>query len=526
MSFREVGEGFAFRVMLASNWNGEESHFGRVMTDHFFARHRDVTVDVPLHLERHDSRSLTRQLSEQLREAILTGQLPPGAKLPSTRTLARVLGVSRGTALSGYDDLLTEGYLVGRVGSGTYVSEGLPPLRAVEPVAPPAGRVPRWLRGQPLSPEVSPARNDEDVIEFRAGEPAVAPLSDAAWKRAWRRVAGEALPSTYADAAGDPELRSEVAAYLRRSRGMTCGPDDVVVTSGAIQGLHLIARAVLALGDAAAFEDPGYRLACQVLRERGARILPIPVDDDGLRVAELPLGADGPPLVYTTPSHQFPLGWRLSLPRRRALLAWAHEHDSLIVEDDYDGEFRYDTAPLPALAALDPDRVVYLGTFSKVLSPALRVGYVVAPPALRERLIALKTIADYHTSWPVQRALAFFLRSGDLERHLRRMRRVYARKREVLVRELDAARAVARVGGLDAGFHVHLDLDGRVDAAQVARLAEEQGVRVEKLAPFYASDPAPNGLLLGYGGLKPAQIVQGTRVLVEIMNTSGASAVS
>jgi len=395
----------------------------------------------------------------------------------------------------------------------------------VEPAVPPAGGVPRWLRGSPVAPDVSPTHVGGDVIEFRAGEPAVAPLSDAAWKRAWRRAAGEALPSTYADAAGDPGLRAEVAAYLRRSRGVACGPDDVVVTSGAIQGLHLVARAVLAPGDVAAFEDPGYRLARQVLRERSARILPVPVDEDGLRVAELPLGADAPSLVYTTPSHQFPLGWRLSLPRRRALLAWAREHDSLIVEDDYDGEFRYDTAPLPALASLDPVRVVYLGTFSKVLSPALRVGFVVAPPVLRERLIALKTIADYHTSWPVQRALAFFLRSGDLERHLRRMRRIYACKRQVLVRELDAVRPLARVGGLEAGFHVYVDLDERVNAAEVARRAEERGVRVEVLAPFYTGNVAPNGLLLGYGGLEPAQIVRGTRVLVEIMHTVAASAV-
>lgn len=511
--------------MLASEWHGKKSHFGREMTDHLSVLHQDVTVDVPLHLERHGPRPLARQLSEQLRSAILNGQLPPGAKVPSTRTIARVLSVSRGTALAAYDDLLTEGYLVGRVGAGTYVSEELPPAQHVEPVAPPAEGVPRWLRHAPVVPDVSPPRGGEDLIEFRAGQPAVAPLSDAAWKRAWRRVAAEPLPGTYAEAAGDPELRAEVAAYLRRSRGITCGPDDVVVTSGTIQGLHLVARAALAPGDGAAFEEPGYRLARQVLREHGARILPVPVDEDGLRVVELPLGADAPLLAYTTPSHQFPLGWRLSLPRRRALLAWAHEHDSLIVEDDYDGEFRYDTAPFPALASLDPARVVYLGTFSKVLSPALRVGYVVAPAALRERLIGLKTIADYHTSWPVQRALAFFLRSGDLERHLRRMRRVYARKREVLVRELDAARAVARVGGLEAGFHIHLELDERLAAAEVARLARERGVRVDTLAPFYVADAAPDGLLLGYGGLEPAQIVRGTRVLVEIMNGLAASAV-
>ncbi|ABF44217.1 regulatory protein MocR, putative (plasmid) [Deinococcus geothermalis DSM 11300] len=241
------------------------------------------------------------------------------------------------------------------------------------------------------------------------------------------------------------------------------------------------------------------------------------MDEDGLRVAELPVGEAAPTLVYTTPSHQFPLGSRLSLPRRHALLAWAQVQDSLIVEDDYDGEFRYDTAPLPALASLNPARVVYLGTFSKVLSPALRVGYVVGPPALRERLIALKTIADYHTSWPVQRALTFFLRVGDLERHLGRMRRVYARKREVLVRELAVLGSLAQVGGLEAGFHVHLNLDGRLDAVEVARRAQARGVRVNVLAPFYASGTGPGGLVLGYGGLEADQIERGARVLVEVM---------
>ncbi|UBV44741.1 PLP-dependent aminotransferase family protein (plasmid) [Deinococcus taeanensis] len=475
---------------------------------------------MPLHLERAGPLPVARQLSLQLQGAILNGQLHAGARLPSTRTLARVLNVSRGAVITAYEDLLATGYLVGRVGAGTYVSQDVPVASGITPINVAAQGSPRWLRGQPVLPDVAPASRS-DVIDFRVGQPAVARLSDAAWRRAWRRVAEEALPGAYADAAGDPELRAEVAAYLRRSRGVVCGPDDVVVTSGAIQGLHLVARAVLAPGDVVAFEEPGYRLARQVMREHGAIILPVPVDHDGLRVAALPAGVAAPTLVYTTPSHQFPLGSRLSLPRRRALLAWAHEHDGLIVEDDYDGEFRYDTAPLPALASLDPARVVYLGTFSKVLSPALRVGYVVAPPLLRERLTALKTMADYHTSWPVQRALAFFLRSGDLERHLARMRRVYARKRAVLVRELQGAKTVAKVGGLEAGFHVHLELDGRLDAAEVARLAGERGVQVSVLSPFYVEPTGANGLLLGYGGLEQAQIRHGARVLVEVMNQRG-----
>lgn len=488
------------------------------MANQLFARRRDVTVDMPLHLDRDSNVPVIQQLVRQIRAAILTEQLLPGARLPSTRTVARELGISRGAAILAYEDLLVEGYLVGQVGAGTYVSIDLPTRDVAAPAPDPGADLSRWLRTTPLAPEVSPP-GVEGSINFRIGQPAVAPLSDEAWRRAWRRVGEETLPSAYADAAGDPELRAQIAAYLRRSRGLICGAEDVVITAGAIQGLHLVAQAVLGGGDVAAFEEPGYPLARQVLRERGVQILPVPVDGDGLRVSELPLGVAAPPLVYITPSHQFPLGSRLSIPRRHALLAWAREQDSLIVEDDYDSEFRYDTTPLPALASLDPSRVAYLGTFSKVLSPALRVGYVVAPPPLCERLIVLKTIADYHTSWPIQRALTFFLGSGDLDRHLRRMRRVYARKREVLVHALLGAGSLARVGGLEAGFHVHLELDPRVDAGTVARLAAERRVRVSSLAPFYISDSPHNGLLLGYGGLEPAQIVEGVRVLVEVMQS-------
>ncbi|UQN08136.1 PLP-dependent aminotransferase family protein [Deinococcus sp. QL22] len=495
------------------------------MPDHLLSPRRAVPVDLPLHLDRDSAVPVAQQLEEQLRAAILSGQLLPGARLPSTRAVAREVGLSRGAAISAYEGLLAEGYLVGQVGAGTYVTPDLPPRGGTAPLRMPVSPLPRWLRTTPVAPEVSPAAV-AGMIDFRLGQAAVAALSDEAWRRAWRRVAEEPLPGAYADPAGDPELRAQVAAYLRRSRGLVCGAQDVVITAGAIQGLHLVAQAVLGPGDTAAFEEPGYRLARQVLRERGVQILPVPVDADGMRVSALPLGVDAPPLVYLTPSHQFPLGSRLSIPRRHALLAWAREHDSLIVEDDYDGEFRYDTAPLPVLASLDPSRVAYLGTFSKVLSPALRVGYVVAPPLLREHLTAFKAIADYHTSWPVQRALAFFLGAGDLDRHLRRMRRVYARKREVLVRELSAAGALAQVGGLEAGFHVHLDLDPRLDAEAVVRLAAARGVQVGSLAPFYVSDGPYHGLLLGYGGLELAQIVQGARVLVEVMHTLADPAAS
>ncbi|WP_407571786.1 PLP-dependent aminotransferase family protein [Deinococcus altitudinis] len=485
------------------------------MADHFETPGAGKTIDVPLTLTPGIAETLTVQLTRQLRTAILEGQLAHGTLLPSTRTLAQVLGVARGTVMVAYDELLTEGFLTSRVGSGTRVSSGISSVPSL-PRAPGTFSTARWLRKASIEPEVSPA-SVPGQIDFRVGQPTVAPLSNDAWRRAWRRAAEENLPGAYADAAGDPELRAELAAYLRRSRGLLCQADDLIITNGTVQGLHLIAQAVLQRGDAVAFEEPGYRLARQVLREHGGQIVPISVDEDGLEVATLPVGDSAPLLVYTTPSHQFPLGSRLSLPRRHALLAWAAQHESLILEDDYDGEFRYDTAPLPALASMSPGQVVYLGTFSKVLSPALRIGYLVAPPDLRERLIARKTVADYHTSWPVQRALAFFLQDGDLDRHLRRMRRWYARQRSLLVLELAAAGPLAQVGGLDAGFHLHLTLSSPVQAEAVVKEAAQRGVQLTTLRSSYLNGPGPEGLLLGYGGLTASQIVTGARNLVMVL---------
>lgn len=476
---------------------------------------RALDLDLPLHLDRASPLPLSRQLVRELRRAIEEGRLPPGTRLPPTRALARAFGLSRHTVLNAYDELLSEGLLRGQVGSGTFVDEVVRLPAAPDPTLP--ASAPRWLRGEHVTAQISPPSTTAVQIDFRAGQPEVAPLSDEAWKRAWRRVASEILPGEYAPAAGDSELRAQIAAYLTRSRSLPCTAQDIVITSGTIQGLHLVARATLAAGDTVAFEEPGYRLARQVFQERGAAVLPVAVDGDGLCVSDLPETGALPTLVYTTPSHQFPLGSRFSLPRRAALIAWARKHDVLLIEDDYDGEFRYDAPPLPALAALDPSRVVYFGTFSKVLSPALRVGYLVAPSALRSLVTELKSLTDYHTSWPVQRALVHFMASGDLDRHLRRMRRTYARKRAALVRALSGLGGLARVRGLDAGFHVYLELDRTLDAQGVADRAARRDVIVRPLAPFYVGPTQINGLLLGYGGLTLEQIKAGAGILIELL---------
>jgi GntR family transcriptional regulator/MocR family aminotransferase len=471
-------------------------------------------LDFPVRVERNAPTSLQIQLTEQLRRAILDGRLAAGMRLPSTRTLAAEAGVSRNVALAAYDELFAEGYVEGRHGSGTYVTGDLPSLP--RPALPAPSGSPRWLRQRPLPPAAEVEY--PGAIEFRLGRPFTTQLPADVWRRVWNDVSGQLPPSDYGAPAGDPELRAAIAGYLRRSRGVACGADDVIVTAGAVQAIDLIARATLAPGDAVGFEDPGYRITRQVLEARGATLVPVPVDQDGLQVDQLPSGDDAPMFVYVTPSHQYPLGARMPVGRRVALIEWAQANDGLIVEDDYDSEFRFDAPPLPALAGIDETgRVAYIGTFSKVLSPALRVGYVVAPQPLRERVERFKRLSDYHTPWPLQRALAAFITQGHLERHIRRMRRHYGEKRAALRDALAPVSHLAQLRGLEAGLHVFLELDQSIDPRQVELRAREQGVIVSTLDGYFIGPATKQGLLLGYGGLELPDIIRGADVLVDVM---------
>jgi GntR family transcriptional regulator/MocR family aminotransferase len=334
---------------------------------------------LPIALDRAAPTPLHQQVCEQLRRAILDGRLSSGTRLPSTRTLAQALGVSRTVTSSAYDELFAEGYLEGRHGSGTYVGRDLPPLPRLN--RPSSNTIPRWLRK--ASPLVREEPFAPQAIAFRLGAPSLSSLPPRLWREAWRTVTSRLPPNSYGPEQGNLALRSALAAYLGRSRGLACTPEDIIITAGATHALDLIMRATLSTGDCVGFEEPGYPAARQIVLARGGRILPIPVDDDGIQVEHLPQGDAAPLLIYTTPSHQYPLGTRLSVSRRLALLTWAQTNDSLIIEDDYDSEFRFDASPLPALASLDEaGQVAYIGTFSKVLTPALRIGYLVAPPQL------------------------------------------------------------------------------------------------------------------------------------------------
>ncbi|HLJ34731.1 MAG TPA: PLP-dependent aminotransferase family protein, partial [Ktedonobacteraceae bacterium] len=381
-----------------------------------------------------------------------------------------------------------------------------------------------WVGGKPVvSAELG--RNQRGVsashapeVVFRPGASDIAPLPLGIWRSIWKEVASHLPPAHCGQRGGDLELRIAIADYLGRSRGVACESGDVIITASATQAIDLIARAILIPGDRVGFEEPGYMLARQMLLARGSSIVPIPVDDDGLQVDTLPTGSSAPLLAYVTPSHQFPLGGRLPIARRIALLKWAEAHDSLIIEDDYDHEFRFDASPLPALASLDKHgRVVYLGTFSKILSPALRLGYLIAPSPLRQRLEQAALLPTDYAAWPIQRVLLACMKEGHLDRHIRRMRRLYAEKRTLLSNLLAPVSHLAQIHGLEAGLHVYLELHSELESTWIVQEAYKRGVIVAPLSPFYLEKPDRNGLLLGYGGLTLSEISQGATILAEVI---------
>src|ERR1700728_1616508 len=373
---------------------------------------------LPVVVDRAAAPPLAVQISAQLEASVTGGVLRAGDRLPSSRDLAATLGVSRTVVTNAYARLFAEGWLEGRHGSGTYVADVTPPAGADEPDSRTAIHVRR-----PGLIDLQPGISWADGIE------------PAAWRRAWRQ-AGTHLPSRWPDPYGLPELREAIAAYLRRSRGLAVGPEQVLITQGVSSGLALLADVLLTPGEKAGIEEPGYPTGREVLRRAGARVVPCRVDAHGIVPEELPGDLR---LLYTTPAHQYPLGGRLPVSRRQALIAWGRATGAIIVEDDYDSEFRYDVGPLPALHSMDPDVIVYLGTASKVLATAFGAGWLVAPPELVDRLAALRPRIGTRIPEPVQHAVLALLRSGDLERHVRRMRLEYARRRAVLVDGLTRA---------------------------------------------------------------------------------------
>jgi GntR family transcriptional regulator/MocR family aminotransferase len=465
-------------------------------------------VDVPLAVERHGPLPMAKQIAGQLRDAVTGGTLAAGHRLPSSRELARILGVSRTVVMSAYTQLFAEGWLEGRHGSGTYVANGVAgtPGAAVTP-----GSVP-W--------DVTASCPDpcSRLIDLRPGIPWAAGIDPAMWRRALR-AAGRQPPSAQPDPLGLPALRAEATSYLRRARGIACSPDQLLITPGVLGGLALLAATLIRPGDMAGIEEPGYPDARELLARAGAVVAPCRADTGGIVVDDLPAGLR---LVYTTPAHQYPLGGRLAIARRQALVRWARETGALIVEDDYDGEFRYDVAPLPSLYSLDPEVVVYLGTTSKMLTPALRTGWLAAAPGLAGRLSESAGLSANRVSEPSQHAVLAMLTSGDLDRHIRKMRLEYARRRSVLACTLGDLRDT-RLLGDTAGMHVVLQTPPGVRPAQVAGAARKRGVAVGTLASHYAGPVTMDGLILGYGAASQGQVRQAAVILRDLLAPSASA---
>jgi len=464
---------------------------------------------------------LFRQVYLGLRQAILAGNFSAGERLPSSRDLAEQLGVSRTVALLAYDQLLAEGFVEGHRGSGTYVSASLNRTR------------PRKLEKSAtlrLSHFGSAVASAGEAIDFPSRQPiplrynfafgrtdtAVFPYE--AWRRILLRHAREARVREldYGPAVGSLALREAIAAHLRRSRAVVCDPSEVIIVNGSQQALDLITRVLVERGDNVAIEDPQYPGAREVLRSAGARLIPVPVDRDGLNPAKLPEQAS---LVFVTPSHQFPTGAILPLARRLALLEWARRKNAVIVEDDYDGEFHYEGRPLESLQGLDREgRIVYLGTFSRTIFPALRIGYMIVPKSLASAFTAAKWLSDLHSATLEQQTLAEFIHTGMYERHLRRLRRRNTARRDALL-EAIATHLGKRVEvtGDGSGAHIVLWPRKRISEETLIDRAAAQGVNVYGISQFFLKQPAQTGLILGYARLNEQEIREGIRLLGEAL---------
>ena len=470
-----------------------------------------------LALDRASATSLQDQIVAFFRDAMLRGALKPGARLPSSRQLAAELGVARITAVEAFDRLAAEGYFVARRGVGLFVADtvtdaylsGLPtrPQRARRaapaqaPADGPAATPTR--RGATAHTACAVETPTTHSLPLATGVPALEEFPWRDWARISARVFRErpAAALAYGDPQGLPELRSAIADYLGAARGIACEPDQIVVVSGSQQGIDLTARVVASPGDAAWFEEPGYGAARAALAAARLRVVLVSADRDGIDVARGIAEAPDARLAMVTPSYHYPLGGTLSLPRRRALLAWAHATGAWILEDDYYGEYRFAGRPQLPLYALDRHaRVLYLGTFSKMLAPGLRIGYVVAPRPLVQRLTELKMATDRYTPGLMQLVLARFIAEGRLAAHVRRMRTLYRERRAALLEALAThARDVLDVDEPpDAGLHVAVRLRSPVDDVAISRTLRAQGIGAAPLSTYYAATPKVRGFVLGF----------------------------
>lgn len=458
-----------------------------------------LSGESPLHL----------QIYRAFREAILVGRLAPGERLPSSRREAELLGISRNVVLQAYSQLTAEGYLTGTTGSGTYVAHDLPEERPA--TAPGFANISSYAQRARERKFLS--RNDLPY-DFVYGLSRPDETTVRQWQRALRKVS-EHVPLDYGPTQGEPVLREAIASYLFRNRGVRTSPEQILIVNGSQQAIALSSRVLFETGDGVAIENPCYQGAREIFEADGVQLLPHPVDEDGLDPSKL-ASARG---VYVTPSHQFPTGATMPLARRLKLLAWAEANDAVVLEDDYDSGYRYDGRPLEAIQSLDESgRVVYVGTFSKVLFPAVRIGFMSLPSALVPAYTKAKWLADRHAPALEQLALAEFLHSGEFEQHLRRTRTRNGARRQTLLSALERhAGDEVEVVGANAGIHMLAWLREKRPVDAIIGEAAARGVGVYPASQYFIGEPDRDGFLLGYGTLSEDSIDEGVRRFAEAL---------
>jgi GntR family transcriptional regulator/MocR family aminotransferase len=479
-------------------------------------------------VDRKAAKALHRQIYDAYRSAIVEHRLQPGQRIPSTRVLASELAVSRFPVLNAYAQLLAEGYFESKVGAGTVVSSTLPeqlPTHAAK------GSPPAAVRSGPrrvaLRASILPPKEREPWLQgrgaFGVGQVASEQFPLRVWSNliARRSRCMDAKAFHYGDHMGSPDLRETIAAYLRTARSLRCEAEQIMIVSGSQQGLEISARVLFDPGNRVWVEEPGYHLARNVLSLAGCHLIPVPVDQEGLNVTTAVKRCAKAQAALVTPSHQFPLGVTMSATRRFHLLQWAQETGSWIIEDDYDSEYRYESSPIASMQGLDPHaRVIYIGTFSKVLFPSLRLGYIVIPADLVDRFLTIRRAMDLGPPTFHQEVLADFIREGHFGRHIRRMRVLYRERRSVLVesiaRELGS---MVEVIGDEAGMHLTVMLPQGKRDLEISARAARQNMWLWPLSPSYVAEARP-GFILGFGSTPVEEIPEAVRKLRNLLTTS------
>jgi GntR family transcriptional regulator/MocR family aminotransferase len=471
-------------------------------------------------IDRDASEPLYRQIYESFRNRIIHGGLRPGELVLSTRSLARNLRISRLPVLNAYSQLLAEGYFESRVGAGTFIASSLPIRTNAQTtkyaLSASAGKRPISRCAAALPPYERPSWA-ERLGPFQVGQPELDKFPIEIWlklvARYSRRMRVKALQ--YGDAMGLPHLREAIAAYVRTSRGVRCETEQIMIVSGSQQALDLATRVLLDAGAAAWVEEPGYWLVQRVLQSSGCRAVPVPVDSNGLVVAAgIKLNRKAR-AAFVAPSHQYPLGVTMSATRRLELLEWAQRAGAWIIEDDYDSEYRFDGMPIASLQGLDRNsRVIYVGTFSKIMFPSLRLGYIIIPPDLIERFAATRQVLDLCPPHTTQAVMADFIREGHFARHIRRMRPIYAERRRVLVGELECELGdQLDIVGDEAGMHLATFLTSNCNDRAIAAKAAQQSLSLSSLSSLYLGSVSRPGFVLGFGNTKAKDISQAVRHL-------------